>query len=44
MQYIATIKRKWRKPKQVVICAEDQEWAYKNLWSEYPKHKILNLK
>jgi len=44
MKYIAIIKKRFKIPKAVTICGEDEMYAYQNLSFDYPKHKILSLK
>ncbi len=44
MKYKVIIKRRFRKPKTITMCGEDEYWARNNIHREYPKHKILNLK
>lgn len=44
MKYIAIIKKRFKKPKTITICGEDEMYAYQNLHYDYPKYKVLSLK
>lgn len=43
MTYKATIKRRFKKSKEIQVFGEDEYWALMNIIREYPKHKILNI-
>ena len=42
MKYIAVVKRRFRKPKTVIVLGEDEQYAYQNLHNKYPKYRVLS--
>ena len=42
MTYKFIIKKRFRKPKTVVVNAEDETYAYRNIFHDYPKYRILS--
>ena len=43
MKFKATIKRRFRKPINVLVLGEDMMYALYNVVRKYPKHKVIKM-
>lgn len=43
MEFIAVIKRRFRKSKTIKVLGEDMMYATHNVHYKYPKHKLISI-